>query len=144
MAETRQMYPGVPPASTAVLAESLTGLFPQMLWGRTDGVAGGVDSRTGGTPIVNVISRVTSVAGGVGVTLGGANAKIPIGGGGWVICNVSGSTLHVYPPGASDVIDGFGGGASVSLSSPKTAFFLPVNNSAGVLTIVSMSGVPSS
>jgi hypothetical protein len=140
IAETRQtaMFP------LGLIPGVLNGALPRIMWSQTDGLAAVVGgTRTTGTPLVNTVNRIqiSTSSNTDAVTLGGAGVPTMIGTGGWVICNQTANTIKIFPPGASDQIDG---AASVLLGAGKLGFYLVVNNTNGVLAISSGAMAASS
>lgn len=92
-------------------------------------------------PFMNVSSANASDA----ITLapqGGLTAALP--GTTWIVKNTSGVTIQIFPPGASDTIDGGSAGASVNLGNGKLGVFVVGNAAGGVLTIYSGAMAASS
>lgn len=90
-------------------------------------------TRLGGTAITAGMTNVSVANASDAVTLGGVGAVVKAGTIYW-IKNTSGQTIKVYPPGASDTIDGGAAGANVTLTTASIGFYMAVANVGGVVT----------
>ncbi len=80
-------------------------------------------TRAGGIAIKARSSRVSSANSGDAVTLLGLGG-VPTPGAIFWIANKSGQTIQVFPPGASDTIDGGSAGAAVNLATACIGFYM--------------------
>lgn len=105
--------------------------------------ASAAETRVAGTAILATYNRV-SVAGATdAVTLMGAGGR-PQAGQAFFIANDSGQAIQVFPPGATDTIDGGTAGASIAMANALRAWFLCVAvSNAGVATWVSFGATKS-
>lgn len=111
--------------------------------------ASATETRIAGTAITAAYSRVSSAGASDAVTLcgvSGANPSISVAAGlQFWIKNESGQTIQVFPPGASDTIDGGSAGAAVNLANASTGVYTCVAvSSAGIATWVSAKMAVSS
>ena len=90
-------------------------------------VASTVQTRLGGTDIVQQYNRVSAANASDAVTLcgqpGTQGSILPQAGMSFVVKNVGGQTIQVFPPGPSDTIDGGAAGAAVNLGNAKTGLY---------------------
>lgn len=114
---------------------ALNASISQEVLASTDGVTASItQTRAGGLAITFPVTRVSSANASDAVTLGGAGAVVAAGTI-FIIANKGGQTIQVFPPGASDKIDGGAAGASVNLGNGKLGIYVVSANIGGVLTI---------
>lgn len=145
MAETKQSPQAFPAAFLGSPdGNVLNAALGTPVWGSDDGVtASTTQTRAGGFAIKYPITRISSANASDAVTLGGPGAVVKAGSV-FAVINESGATIQVFPPGASDTIDGGSVGAAVNLGNNKGALFFASANIGGVVTWVSLAAAKSS
>lgn len=137
MAEVDQVPQQFQPGFRLIDGSQLNAWLQLLSVGSADAlVPSTTQTRAGGTAVKYTITRVAAANASDAVTLGGAGAVIPAGAI-FLVANKSTQTIQIFPPGASDKIDGGTAGAAVNLATASIGVFLVTANIGGVLTIVS-------
>lgn len=128
------------PGFRLVDGSDLNDAFSQEVAGAQDAItASTTQTRAGGAAITVPVNRVSSANASDAVTLCGVKGTTPSvevrAGMKFWVKNTSGQTIQVFPPGASDTIDGGSAGAAVNLATASIGFYMcTAVTAAGVAT----------